>query len=83
MLAWMNREAVLRTLSTGRATYFSRSRQRLWVKGEASGNFQSVRHVLMDCDSDTLLIAVDQIGQACHTGARRCFDLHDTGPDAS
>ena len=74
MLAWMNREALERTLATGEATYFSRSRQQLWVKGETSGHRQHVRSVRLDCDGDTILLAVDQTGGACHTGDRTCFD---------
>jgi phosphoribosyl-AMP cyclohydrolase len=73
MLAWMNDEALGLTLSTGRATYFSRSRGRLWVKGETSGHHQYVRSVALDCDGDTLLLRVDQVGPACHTGQRTCF----------
>ena len=73
MLAWMNDEALHRTLSTGRATYFSRSRGTLWVKGETSGHHQYVRSVAIDCDGDTLLVRVDQVGPACHTGERTCF----------
>jgi phosphoribosyl-AMP cyclohydrolase len=73
MLAWMNDEALHRTLTTGRATYFSRSRGTLWVKGETSGHHQYVRTVAVDCDGDTLLVRVDQVGPACHTGARTCF----------
>lgn len=74
MLAWMNAEALEATLSTKRATYFSRSRQRLWVKGETSGHTQAVREVRHDCDGDTLLLTVDQVGGACHTGDTTCFD---------
>ncbi|GAA1219248.1 phosphoribosyl-AMP cyclohydrolase [Prauserella alba] len=74
MVAWMDDEALARTLTTRRATYFSRSRQQLWVKGETSGNVQHVREVRLDCDADTLLVRVDQTGPACHTGARTCFD---------
>ncbi|MCR3718818.1 MULTISPECIES: phosphoribosyl-AMP cyclohydrolase [Prauserella salsuginis group] len=74
MVAWMDDEALARTLTTRRATYFSRSRQQLWVKGETSGNVQHVREVRLDCDGDTLLVRVDQTGPACHTGARTCFD---------
>lgn len=73
MLAWMDREALRRTLSTGKATYWSRSRGEYWVKGETSGNRQTVRHALLDCDGDTLLLRVDQTGPACHTGAPTCF----------
>ncbi len=74
MLAWMNREAYEETLRTGRACYFSRSRNKLWRKGEESGNVQEVRQVLIDCDADTVLLKVHQIGgAACHTGHRSCF----------
>ena len=73
MLAWMNDEALHRTLTTGRATYFSRSRGTIWVKGETSGHHQHVRSVALDCDGDTLLVRVDQVGAACHTGERTCF----------
>lgn len=74
MLAWMNREALERTLSEGRVSYFSRSRQDLWRKGDTSGNVQWARSVALDCDGDTLLIRVEQTGPACHTGAATCFD---------
>ncbi len=74
MVAWMDAEAVRRTLETGRATYFSRSRNQYWVKGETSGHTQRVIEVRHDCDADTLLILVDQTGAACHTGSRTCFD---------
>ncbi|MBM0127497.1 phosphoribosyl-AMP cyclohydrolase [Pimelobacter simplex] len=74
MLAWMDDEALHRTLTTGRATYWSRSRREYWVKGETSGNPQQVKEVRLDCDGDTLLVKVDQVGVACHTGARTCFD---------
>jgi phosphoribosyl-AMP cyclohydrolase len=73
MVAWMDDEALRRTLTTGRATYWSRSRQEYWVKGETSGHRQWVREVRLDCDGDTLLVLVDQEGAACHTGARSCF----------
>jgi len=74
MLAYMNQEAFDATLSTGKATYFSRSRQTLWVKGETSGNVQLVKEIRLDCDDDTLLIKVEQLGgAACHTGHRSCF----------
>jgi phosphoribosyl-AMP cyclohydrolase len=73
MLAWMNDEALHRTLTTGRATYYSRSRGTLWVKGETSGHHQYVLSVAIDCDGDTLLVRVDQVGPACHTGAHTCF----------
>jgi phosphoribosyl-AMP cyclohydrolase len=74
MVAWMNDEALHRTLTTRQATYFSRSRGRLWVKGETSGHTQHVREVRLDCDGDTVLVIVDQTGAACHTGDRTCFD---------
>ena len=73
MLAWMNDEALALTLRTGRATYFSRSRGTLWVKGETSGHHQYVTSVSLDCDGDTLLVRVDQVGPACHTGTTSCF----------
>lgn len=74
MLAWMDAEAVRRTLTTGRVTFWSRSRQEYWRKGDTSGHRQYVRSVEMDCDGDTLLVRVVQIGAACHTGSRSCFD---------
>ncbi|WP_052810049.1 phosphoribosyl-AMP cyclohydrolase [Streptomonospora alba] len=74
MLAWMDDEALRRTLETGSATYWSRSRREYWVKGATSGNVQRVVGAALDCDGDTLLIRVDQTGAACHTGARTCFD---------
>ena len=74
MVGWMDDEALRRTLTTGRATYFSRSRAEYWVKGETSGHRQWVKEVRLDCDGDTLLVAVDQEGAACHTGDRTCFD---------
>jgi len=74
MLAWMNREAFDETVRTGRACYFSRSRNRLWRKGEESGNVQEVREIFVDCDADTILLKVRQIGDAaCHEGYRSCF----------
>jgi phosphoribosyl-AMP cyclohydrolase len=73
MLAWMDDEALHRTLTTGRATYWSRSRQEYWVKGATSGHHQYVRAVALDCDGDAVLVSVDQVGAACHTGARTCF----------
>ena len=73
MLAWMSREAVAETLSTGRVCYWSRSRQRLWRKGETSGQVQRLVELLVDCDGDALLLRVDQAGVACHTGRRSCF----------
>lgn len=74
MLAWMDTEALRRTMDTRRATYWSRSRQTYWVKGETSGHTQHVREVCLDCDGDTVLLVVDQHGPACHTGAATCFD---------
>ncbi|XAN07396.1 phosphoribosyl-AMP cyclohydrolase [Ammonicoccus fulvus] len=82
MMAWMNDEALHRTLTTGRGTYWSRSRNSLWVKGETSGHVQQVREVRLDCDGDTLLVQVDQVGPACHTGTTSCFDAHLLLPDA-
>jgi phosphoribosyl-ATP pyrophosphohydrolase/phosphoribosyl-AMP cyclohydrolase len=72
-LAWMNRESLALTLSTGKATFWSRSRGQLWVKGETSGNIQSVKSVKLDCDRDAILLRVEPAGPACHTGARSCF----------
>jgi phosphoribosyl-AMP cyclohydrolase len=74
MVAWMDDEALHRTLTTGRATYWSRSRGEYWVKGDTSGNVQKVHEVRLDCDGDALLVIVDQTGPACHTGTRTCFD---------
>ncbi|MEJ2001441.1 MAG: phosphoribosyl-AMP cyclohydrolase [Maritimibacter sp.] len=73
MLAWMNAEAVARTLETGRVTYWSRSRQSFWVKGESSGHVQKLVELRVDCDGDTLLALVEQEGPACHTNRRSCF----------
>ncbi|MFH0867736.1 MAG: phosphoribosyl-AMP cyclohydrolase [Candidatus Woesearchaeota archaeon] len=73
MLAYMNKEAFENTLKTGKATYFSRSRNELWVKGETSGNVQSVKEILVDCDNDTIVLKIEQKGGACHTGYRSCF----------
>ena len=77
MLGYMNAEAVRRTLREGRVTFWSRSRQEYWRKGDTSGHAQYVRSVHHDCDADTLLIAVEQIGSACHTGSRSCFEDYD------
>ena len=74
MLAWMDAEAIRRSRETGRATYWSRSRQEYWVKGETSGHTQAVKELRVDCDGDTLLLVVDQTGPACHTGTTTCFD---------
>ncbi len=73
MMAWMNRASVAETLETGRVCYFSRSRGRLWRKGESSGQVQTLVELRIDCDGDTLLLLVDQTGVACHTGRRSCF----------
>lgn len=83
MMAWMNDLALHLTLTTGRGSYWSRSRNKLWIKGEESGHVQRVREVRLDCDGDTLLVRVDQTGAACHNGTTSCFDTHtllaDTG----
>jgi phosphoribosyl-AMP cyclohydrolase len=73
MVAWMDAEAVRRTLTTGRTWFWSRSRRRYWQKGETSGHVQHVRSVTADCDGDTLLVRVEQVGVACHLGTRSCF----------
>ena len=73
MMAWMNESAVAQTLATGRVTYWSRSRQAFWIKGETSGNVQELVSLRVDCDRDCLLMQVRQTGQACHTGRRTCF----------
>lgn len=74
MFAWMNREALTQTVARGRAVYWSRSRQRLWLKGECSGHFQVVKDIRLDCDRDALLLRVEQLGEiACHTGRANCF----------
>lgn len=73
MVAWMNQEALELTLQTGQVTYWSRSRKNLWRKGETSGNLQKLVGAWLDCDGDTILLAVDQTGPACHTGERSCF----------
>ena len=74
MLGWMNDEALQRTLTEGRVTFWSRSRQEFWRKGDTSGHRQYVKSVALDCDGDALLIQVDQVGAACHTGTRTCFE---------
>jgi phosphoribosyl-AMP cyclohydrolase len=82
MMAWMNREALQLTVETGRATYWSRSRSKLWIKGEESGNIQEVRSIAIDCDADAILMKINQIGEAaCHTGHRSCFyrEVMDAG----
>ena len=77
MLGWMDDEALRRTLTSGRVTFYSRSRQEYWRKGDTSGHFQFVKSVALDCDGDALLIGVDQVGAACHTGTHTCFDGRD------
>ena len=77
MVGWMDDEALRRTLTSGRVTFWSRSRGEYWRKGDTSGHAQYVRTVALDCDGDAVLVRVDQIGAACHTGARSCFDDHD------
>ncbi len=79
MMAWMNAEALSKTLETGRATYWSRSRRSLWVKGETSGNTQEIVRVSIDCDQDAVLLTVRQSGGACHTGRTSCFYRTVTG----
>lgn len=80
MLAWMNPEALAETLRTGKAVFYSRSRGRLWRKGETSGHWQIVKSLRVDCDHDTLLLQVEQIGGiACHTGRRSCFSWQEAG----
>ena len=73
MMAWMNREAVEKTLDTGKTHFWSRSRKRIWLKGEVSGHYQLVKEIRVDCDEDVLLIKVEQVKAACHTGYRSCF----------
>ncbi|GAA1693588.1 phosphoribosyl-AMP cyclohydrolase [Microbacterium sediminicola] len=80
MLGWMDAEALRRTLTTGRVTFWSRSRQEYWRKGDTSGHVQYIRGARLDCDGDALLISVEQIGVACHTGTRTCFDAVDLEP---
>jgi phosphoribosyl-AMP cyclohydrolase len=80
MLGYMNDEAVRRTLAEGRVTFWSRSRQEYWRKGDTSGNAQYVKGAALDCDADTLLLQVEQVGVACHTGTRTCFDAHELSP---
>jgi phosphoribosyl-AMP cyclohydrolase len=77
MLAWMDAEALRRTLTGGRAVYWSRSRQEYWRKGDTSGHIQVVREARLDCDGDAILLLVDQTGAACHLGTRSCFDTTD------
>ncbi|MDZ8202445.1 phosphoribosyl-AMP cyclohydrolase [Microbacterium sp. SSW1-59] len=80
MLGWMDAEALRRTLTEGRVTYWSRSRREYWRKGDTSGNYQEVRGMRLDCDGDAVLVTVEQHGPACHTGTRTCFDADDLDP---
>lgn len=80
MLAWMDAEALRRTLTTGRVTFWSRSREEYWRKGDTSGHIQQVKGARLDCDGDAVLISVEQVGAACHTGTRTCFDADDLDP---
>ncbi|KAB7744580.1 phosphoribosyl-AMP cyclohydrolase [Nostocoides sp. F2B08] len=79
MLGWMDDEAIRRTVEQGRVTYWSRSRQEYWRKGDTSGHTQQLRSLSLDCDGDALLLTVDQVGAACHTGSRTCFTPMVTG----
>ena len=82
MMAYMNRQSWEATLKTGKATYWSRSRQKLWLKGESSGHFQLIKDIFIDCDNDTILLQVEQLGEAaCHTGHRSCFYRKLSGKD--
>jgi phosphoribosyl-AMP cyclohydrolase len=74
MLAWMNQDALAKTLETGQAVYFSRSRNEIWIKGLTSGNTQAVKEIRLDCDADAILLSVEEAGPACHTGDESCFD---------
>lgn len=80
MLGWMDAEALRRTLTSGRVTFWSRSRREYWRKGDTSGHIQLVHGARLDCDGDALLIQVEQVGPACHTGTRTCFDADDLDP---
>ncbi|HEV7957339.1 MAG: phosphoribosyl-AMP cyclohydrolase [Microbacteriaceae bacterium] len=80
MLGYMNAEALRRTLTEGRVTFWSRSRQEFWRKGDTSGHAQYVKRASLDCDADTLLVVVEQVGNACHTGAHACFDVDPLDP---
>ncbi len=82
MLGYMNSEALRRTLTEGRVTFWSRSRQEFWRKGDTSGHVQHVRGAALDCDADAILVTVDQHGPACHTGAHACFDVDPLSPYA-
>lgn len=82
MLGWMDAEALRRTLTEGRVTFWSRSRREYWRKGDTSGHIQRVRGARLDCDGDAVLVTVEQVGAACHTGTRTCFDAVDLDPVA-
>ena len=79
MLGYMNQEAITKTIAEGKVTFFSRSKQRLWTKGETSGNFLSVKNILLDCDQDTILIEAQPAGPVCHTGSDTCFNQRNSG----
>ncbi|WP_396668342.1 phosphoribosyl-AMP cyclohydrolase [Microbacterium sp. R86528] len=83
MMGWMDAEALRRTLIEGRVTFWSRSRNEYWRKGDTSGHAQYVRGARLDCDGDTILVSVEQVGAACHTGTRTCFDAVDLEPFAA
>jgi len=82
MMAWMNRASLEKTIETGKTHFWSRSRQKFWMKGEESGHTQSVKDIALDCDGDTLLIQVEQVGAACHEGYRSCFFRSTEGSQA-
>jgi len=82
MMAWMNRASLESTIATGKTHFWSRSRQKFWMKGESSGHTQTVKDIAFDCDGDTLLIQVEQVGAACHEGYRSCF-FRSVGPDGA
>ena len=82
MMAWMNRASIEKTIETGKTHFWSRSRQKFWMKGESSGHTQAVKDIAFDCDGDTLLIQVEQIGAACHEGYRSCFYRSNDGKGA-
>jgi phosphoribosyl-AMP cyclohydrolase len=83
MMAWMNRASLEKTLATGKTHFWSRSRQTFWMKGETSGHTQTVKDIAFDCDGDTLLIQVEQVGAACHEGYKSCFYRSVEGPDGA
>ena len=82
MMAWMNRDSLQKTIASGKTHFWSRSRQKFWMKGESSGHTQTVKDIAFDCDGDTLLIQVEQVGAACHEGYRSCF-FRSVGPQAT